>query len=208
MNRNLSKRLESTNNYGSHRKVSGTSMKSYAAALNRQQPPPTSSHLNDYSAGQSHHPRAARPSGSLQNTANNIRDAKGKGKEHVPHSFSSTSLDPDYNPRELQEQHDYMTAIQQQRRYEDEARHLEQQRLSLAASAQVTFTCGVCMELVLDEDLAFIDKCQHQFCRECLQGYVLSKIQDRRFPIVCPTCMSDKAHPNPGSEIVFLISYL
>ncbi|KAE9382455.1 hypothetical protein BT96DRAFT_772677, partial [Gymnopus androsaceus JB14] len=39
----------------------------------------------------------------------------------------------------------------------------------------------------------------HQFCRECLQGYVLSKIKDRRFPIVCPICMNDKAHPNPGT---------
>ncbi|KAE9393084.1 hypothetical protein BT96DRAFT_924279, partial [Gymnopus androsaceus JB14] len=93
-----------------------------------------------------------------------------------------------------QQEHDYMIAIQQQQQYEDEA-----SQLALAASAKVTFECGVCMETVIDEDLALVDNCQHQFCRECLQGYVLSKIKDRRFPIVCPICMNDKAHPNPGT---------
>ncbi|KIK58827.1 hypothetical protein GYMLUDRAFT_170497, partial [Collybiopsis luxurians FD-317 M1] len=62
-----------------------------------------------------------------------------------------------------------------------------------------TFTCGICFEVFPDEDIALVEKCSHKFCREYLQSYTLFKIHDRRFPIVCPTCMSDaKACPDPG----------
>ncbi|KIK55620.1 hypothetical protein GYMLUDRAFT_175290 [Collybiopsis luxurians FD-317 M1] len=92
-----------------------------------------------------------------------------------------------------------MKALQEQRKFEEESRRLEKERRDLAAFAQVTFTCGICFDVLPEEDLALIERCSHKFCRECLQGYTLSKIHDRRFPIVCPTCMSDsKAHPDPG----------
>ncbi|KAF9064890.1 hypothetical protein BDP27DRAFT_1229708 [Rhodocollybia butyracea] len=122
--------------------------------------------------------------------------AEVSGKERV-----SDTLDVDFlglSQREIQEQHDHMNAIQRQRQYDNEALQIEQERLALAAVSQVTFTCGVCLDVTPDEDLALVEKCQHQFCRECLQNYVLSKISDRRFPIVCPTCMSDKALTDPG----------
>ncbi|KAF9072302.1 hypothetical protein BDP27DRAFT_426350 [Rhodocollybia butyracea] len=54
------------------------------------------------------------------------------------------------------------------------------------------------MELTLNTDLAMVEYCEHKFCRECFLQYLLSKIRDRRFPIACPTCMSDKSHADPS----------
>ncbi|KIK64159.1 hypothetical protein GYMLUDRAFT_434539 [Collybiopsis luxurians FD-317 M1] len=53
----------------------------------------------------------------------------------------------------------------------------EKERQELAAFAEITFTCSICSDVLLDEDLALIGKCSHQLYRQCLRA------------IHCPTHM-------------------
>jgi len=36
--------------------------------------------------------------------------------------------------------------------------------------------------------IARIDSCGHAFCRECLRGHVTARLDERKFPVLCPTC--------------------
>jgi len=54
------------------------------------------------------------------------------------------------------------------------------------------FECGICMEEMLDDSIACPEPCGHAFCRECLRGHVTTRLGERRFPILCPTCTAGK----------------
>lgn len=66
------------------------------------------------------------------------------------------------------------------------------------SSSQETFNCVMCMDDSLLEDVARIDGCKHMFCRDCLRGYIQSKLGDGSFPIVCPSCRVDKSVKDPA----------
>jgi hypothetical protein len=42
------------------------------------------------------------------------------------------------------------------------------------------------------DSIARIDSCGHTFCRECLRGHVAARIDEHRYPVLCPTCSADK----------------
>jgi hypothetical protein len=42
--------------------------------------------------------------------------------------------------------------------------------------------------------------CAHGFCRDCLAGYVSSKIEERKFPVFCPLCMTEEGNASPSGE--------
>jgi len=42
------------------------------------------------------------------------------------------------------------------------------------------------------DSIARIDSCGHTFCRECLRGHVSARIDEHRFPVICPTCIANK----------------
>lgn len=67
------------------------------------------------------------------------------------------------------------------------------------------FHCGICLEDVLREDVAPVDICGHDFCRDCLRNYVVSKLSEHRFPINCPICASQSSAAKPGREQAFLL---
>jgi hypothetical protein len=48
--------------------------------------------------------------------------------------------------------------------------------------------CGICLEEMPDDSIIRLDPCGHTFCRECLRGHVTTRLSERRFPILCPTC--------------------
>lgn len=48
--------------------------------------------------------------------------------------------------------------------------------------------CGICLEALKQEDVVEVEVCLHTFCRDCLRTYIETKVQDRRYPIVCPQC--------------------
>jgi len=83
-------------------------------------------------------------------------------------------------------------AIRLQNEFDNEDRALSAQRAELAESAQRLFECGICMEKKLYDSIARPDPCGHDFCRDCLRGHVTARIDERRFPILCPTCTAGK----------------
>lgn len=70
-------------------------------------------------------------------------------------------------------------------------------------TSQETFSCGVCMEDKLMEDVARIPECEHQYCRECLRDYLGSQLKDGAFPIMCPGCRAEKL-TEPSSMCQYL----
>jgi hypothetical protein len=77
-----------------------------------------------------------------------------------------------------------------QRQFDEEDHLLVAERAELLAAAeqQRVFDCGVCLDTLPEELIARIDPCGHSFCRECIRGFVVSQIESRRFPVLCPTC--------------------
>ncbi|KAJ7038022.1 hypothetical protein C8F04DRAFT_389044 [Mycena alexandri] len=52
--------------------------------------------------------------------------------------------------------------------------------------------CAICM---MDyEETVMIAPCGHSFCRECITSHVQSKLEVRRYPITCPTCVTSAEH--------------
>jgi len=54
------------------------------------------------------------------------------------------------------------------------------------------FECCICMDEMPVDSIARIDSCGHTFCRDCLRGHVKARLEERRFPILCPTCTADE----------------
>ena len=59
------------------------------------------------------------------------------------------------------------------------------------------FLCGVCLEDRSEVDITRVDKCGHNFCRDCIRSYVTSKIKEQRYPILCPTCVAERGEDKP-----------
>jgi hypothetical protein len=85
-----------------------------------------------------------------------------------------------------------LEAMRLQNEFDQEDRALSTQRTQLAKSAQRLFECGICMEEMPDDSIARPDPCRHAFCRECLRGHVTARLDEHRYPILCPTCTAGK----------------
>ena len=86
----------------------------------------------------------------------------------------------------------------------------ERADLLAAAEQQRMFDCGVCLETLPEESIAHIDPCGHSFCRECVRGLIVSQIESRRFPVLCPTCTAEPANNRPesiGSYVSFIHNF-
>jgi hypothetical protein len=66
-----------------------------------------------------------------------------------------------------------------------------------------TSECGVCLEVYDKSEVARMPDCAHTFCRNCLKYHVEIMIRERRFPILCPTCVLDRTRTDPGSKSSF-----
>jgi hypothetical protein len=96
-----------------------------------------------------------------------------------------------------------------QRQFDEEDRLLAAERAGLAAGQQRVFDCGVCMDTLPEDSIARIEPCGHPFCMECIRGFIVSKIESRRFPVLCPTCTAGKGKNCPEStgSYVSIIRY-
>ncbi|EPQ59027.1 hypothetical protein GLOTRDRAFT_33666, partial [Gloeophyllum trabeum ATCC 11539] len=101
----------------------------------------------------------------------------------------SSATSPPQSPSN-QEEEDLRYAMQMQLEYSLEDSVLHDQMLELQATAQRTFDCVICLEKLPEDYIAPLDSCAHRFCTECLRSYVQSKLQEGRFPIFCPVCMT------------------
>ena len=81
-----------------------------------------------------------------------------------------------------------LEAMRLKNEFDEEDRALSAQRTELTKSTQRLFECGICMEKMPDDSIARPDPCGHAFCRECLRGHVTARLNEHRFPILCPTC--------------------
>jgi hypothetical protein len=76
--------------------------------------------------------------------------------------------------------------------FDEEDRMLAAERVGLTAAAQHVFDCGVCMDTLPEDSIARIEPCGHSFCRECVRSLIVSQIESRRFPVLCPTCTAER----------------
>ena len=53
--------------------------------------------------------------------------------------------------------------------------------------------CNICLERHPDDDIFRMDHCEHAFCLECIQTHIISRVQEQRHPIFCPTCVAGDA---------------
>jgi hypothetical protein len=83
-------------------------------------------------------------------------------------------------------------AMHLQHEFDEENRALSAEGAELAISAQWLFECGICLEEMPDDSIACPDPCGHTFCRECLRGHVTARLNERKFPVLCPTCTANK----------------
>ncbi|KAF7370313.1 RING-type domain-containing protein [Mycena sanguinolenta] len=82
--------------------------------------------------------------------------------------------------------------------FEQEDAQLVRQQVALQKQAQLLFDCGVCLDKWPEDYVCRIQDCTHAFCRDCMKGYVVSKLQDKLYPIFCPMCVTDQARVEPG----------
>jgi hypothetical protein len=78
------------------------------------------------------------------------------------------------------------------REFDEEARALSALRSELSTTAKQLFECSICMDKMPADSFARIDTCGHTFCRECLRGHVTARLEEHRFPILCPTCTTNR----------------
>ncbi|TFK55435.1 hypothetical protein OE88DRAFT_1716275 [Heliocybe sulcata] len=103
-----------------------------------------------------------------------------------------------------QEDEDLDYAIQMQLEFDMEDVRLRTVMEELQDTVQPTFDCMVCLETIPLDYVAPLDSCKHLICTECLRGHVRSKLQEGRFPILCPVCMTEK--DNEGRVISNLLA--
>lgn len=115
-----------------------------------------------------------------------------------PRSLSASPSQAPSPPPVLDD--DLLVLTELQRKFDDENSRLRSEREALANTQLSTFTCAVCTDELSEEYVARIPGCGHGFCRECLRMYVISKLEEHRFPILCPSCVADNTGKEPGSK--------
>jgi hypothetical protein len=117
-----------------------------------------------------------------------------------PSEATGSSTDPLHSRR-------FAAILQRQFDEEDYRLATEHAELLAAAEQQRVFDCGVCFDTLPEESIARIDPCGHSFCRECVHGLIVSQIESRRFPVLCPTCTAGPGKNRPesiGSYVSFI----
>jgi hypothetical protein len=67
------------------------------------------------------------------------------------------------------------------------------------ASSSRNFSCAICMDEHPVDNTVELD-CNHPICRDCVRGHVCAKIEEHRFPVFCPVCMTEK-NDQPGGML-------
>ncbi|KAG8699708.1 hypothetical protein FRC08_005149 [Ceratobasidium sp. 394] len=73
------------------------------------------------------------------------------------------------------------------------------------SAPEITFHCDICQDTEPEIDVAIVEGCGHRFGRDCLKGFISSRLADGKFPIVCPTCAAEGTN---GGELGVVSSWL
>lgn len=105
-------------------------------------------------------------------------------------------------PVETEDEMDPSTqfALQLQATFDSENDFLLKQKRELMRTAQRQYHCGICLDDFPEDDAVRIDACRHEICRDCVRGHVYAKIEEHRFPVLCPVCTADPKNKRPGSK--------
>jgi len=95
-------------------------------------------------------------------------------------------------------------ALELQQSFDVEDMQLRNQMQALAATVPRNFLCAICMDEQPVDNSAVLD-CNHLVCRACVRGHVCSKIEEHRFPILCPVCMTEQNNHQPGGWHSYLL---
>ena len=101
---------------------------------------------------------------------------------------------------------DFSYAARLQSQFDSEDRELSAEHIRLVETIRPVFECGICMEEMPEDSVARPDPCLHAFCRGCMYEYVSTRLEEHKFPILCPTCTADKGKgkgTTGGTYIVF-----
>jgi len=90
-------------------------------------------------------------------------------------------------------------ALELQRSFDVEDMQLREQMQALTSKTPLNFSCTICMEEQPVDNSVELD-CNHAICRACVRGHVCSKIEEHRFPILCPVCMTEQNNCRPGGK--------
>lgn len=98
-------------------------------------------------------------------------------------------------------------AFELQRSFDAEDLQLRYQMQTLAASLPHNFSCLICMdEQPVDNSVDL--ECNHSICRACIRGHICSKIEEHRFPILCPVCMTENNNRQPEAISGLLVQQI
>jgi hypothetical protein len=111
--------------------------------------------------------------------------------------ISTTPGDLPNNPQLLQaawptDIDSILYAMRLEREFDEENLSLSAQRPKPDNSSKCLFECGVCFDEMPLDSIVQINSCGHIFCLGCLRGHVTARLDERRFPILCPTCAAGK----------------
>ncbi|KAG1858039.1 hypothetical protein DFJ58DRAFT_637499, partial [Suillus subalutaceus] len=91
--------------------------------------------------------------------------------------------------------------------YDMEDLQLRDQMQTLAASLPHNFSCLICMEEQPADNSVDLE-CDHSICRTCIRGHISSKIEEHRFPVLCPVCMTAENNRQPAAISGLLVQQI
>ncbi|KAH9894465.1 hypothetical protein C8Q73DRAFT_695663 [Cubamyces lactineus] len=91
-----------------------------------------------------------------------------------------------------------LVALELQLAFNEENEQLEAQMQELQRIQPKFFDCKICFEQHQEDDVAIVHPCEHAYCRKCILNYAASKIEEHRYPILCPMCTADPQGNAPG----------
>lgn len=144
-------------------------------------------------------------SGELQQDAD-WPPLPARKSEQPDESYATPRSSPSRAPTPPVETDDDISILKElQREFDDEDSRLRTEREALARIHPSSFTCAVCTDEFPEDFVARVPDCDHGFCRECLKTYAVSKLEEHRFPILCPSCVADNTGKEPGSKLSGLL---
>lgn len=102
---------------------------------------------------------------------------------------------------------DLLVLKELQQKFDDEDSRLRTERAALVIVQPLLFTCAVCTDEHPEDYIARVPGCDHGFCRDCLKMYAVTKLEEHRFPIICPSCVADGTGKKPGSKLCAPVVY-
>ena len=60
--------------------------------------------------------------------------------------------------------------------------------LAVLRTQRSTNLTAECAWTLLEDTITHIYPCGYSICRECVCSLIVSQIESRRFPVMCPTC--------------------